>query len=66
MDCEIVYLDEHGNRSGAYYNNLHLGPEQALKIYLDHMKKHAYAKFQKRKYTREEFIEETKRIKSRS
>ena len=66
MECTIKYFDQHGNKSAAYYGNLHLGHEQALRIYLDSMKKHAYAKFQKTKMTREEFIEETERIKKPS
>lgn len=64
QNCEIVYLDKHGNRSGAYYNNLHLGHDNALKIYLESMANHAYTKFQKAKITVDQFMAESKAIKA--
>jgi hypothetical protein len=45
--CQIVYLDQNGKMSTDYYGNLHLGHENAKKIYLERTAKHGYAKFQK-------------------
>jgi hypothetical protein len=45
--CSPEFLDENGNRSSFYYDNLHLGHEAALDIYIKNMQKHTRVKFHK-------------------
>lgn len=61
--CEVVYLDAHGNRSSAYYDNLHLGEGRALELYAASMAPHAFAKFQKGQGKIESFIETSRLVK---
>jgi len=56
--CKLVYLDQNGKVSADYYGNLHLGHDNARKLYLERTAKHAFAKFQKNnKQTVMEYIE---------
>ena len=47
--CKLVYLDKYGERSAAYYGNLHLGHSVAEKLYMESMASEALVNFHKTK-----------------
>lgn len=56
LKCHLEYLDENGQKSADYYNNLHLGSEQALNIYLNKNKNLVLTRFQKSSFSLDDFF----------
>lgn len=61
--CTTHYFDINGERSGAYYNNLHLGEEAALKAYMEDMKGFAFHSAQKGSMTPDDLVARSAQFK---
>lgn len=49
MRCKLIYLDKHGRKASAYYDNLHLGHSIAESIFIESMAGDALVNFQVKK-----------------
>ena len=61
--CTPQYLNSKGEKSADYYGNLHLGHDEALKIYLKRNAHQVMTKFQKGRLTLEELKEQANKIR---
>lgn len=62
INCHLEYLDKNGQKSADYYNNLHLGHDKALEIYLNKNKAFVSTKFQHKQYSFSDILEASNNI----
>ena len=63
MGCnKFEYLDKNGDKHPRYYQNLHLGHNRALSLYLEAMEETLQSSFSKQLITVEDLVEDVKSI----